>query len=377
MADALKAIWSARVAVEGGDLPQLQEILRLNPELLGFSINGQPGFRGLMHIAAGCGNMEVCEFLRAQGQPVDEEAPGEAYVTPLTEAASNGHAAAVSWLLNQSARVDGSPKSPVNPLLNAVRFGHLDVVNLLLNADADVNRMHDNLNQTAADLAKVWGHSEILQRLTDHGGVPVTGAHGDWPRLFAAGVGAYVADTAGEVLSPVYGWNIDGDEVTLRLCNVDGKWRYKLAFTMGLSKVKSRVELFIGVTANWPISRSAELADDPVSFPMRLLHLLSQHVINGGAMHEGFCLRKGDALAGGIVWPPGCAAVVAVDHVWSGEKHSDALEGVGEDSSDVQLLLLVPVDDAKLNSLSTESQLLSFAKKKRSSRWNAVALPFD
>lgn len=53
MADALKAIWSARVAVEGGDLPQLQEILRLNPELLGFSINGQPGFRGLMHIAAG------------------------------------------------------------------------------------------------------------------------------------------------------------------------------------------------------------------------------------------------------------------------------------------------------------------------------------
>ena len=53
MADALKAVWSARVAVEGRDLPQLQEILRLNPELLGFSINGQPGFRGLMHIAAG------------------------------------------------------------------------------------------------------------------------------------------------------------------------------------------------------------------------------------------------------------------------------------------------------------------------------------
>ncbi|MDF5937320.1 ankyrin repeat domain-containing protein [Pseudomonas aeruginosa] len=101
MPNTAKAMWNARVAIEQNDPDQLRAMLAQQPELATLSINTQPGYRNLMHIAAASGNLAICSYLHGAGVAMDTPAPRESRVTPLTEAAGSGRLAIVDWLLQQ------------------------------------------------------------------------------------------------------------------------------------------------------------------------------------------------------------------------------------------------------------------------------------
>lgn len=373
MTNAAKAMWNARVAIEQDDLDQLKSILAQQPELATLSINTEPGYRSLMHIAAASGNLEACAYLRDMGVALDEPAQRESRVTPLTEAAGSGKLATTTWLLQQGARVDGAPDAVANPLLNAVRFGHLDVATHLLQAGADVNRLHANLHQTPLDLAKVWKHVELQQLLQGHGGKAMLDGAIDWSIEHLGAIGDYVSETAGQVLPIAYSHDVLGHSVALRIANVENKWRYKLLFTLGLADFKPRTELFFCLTDNWPVSASAALSDAPLSFPMKLLLNLAGKVVAGAGIEEGLVVTAQSELASPLAWPKGIGAVVVVDYIWNPQGAADN-EAI---SDPVKLLMLVPVADTKLDSIATPAKLAKFVEKKRTARWNAIALPYE
>ncbi|MFK3775212.1 ankyrin repeat domain-containing protein [Pseudomonas sp. NPDC089406] len=373
MSNAATAVWNARVAIEQHDLGQLQQILAPQPELATLSINTEPGYRSLMHIAAASGNLEACLYLRELGVAVDAAARREARATPLGEAAASGQLATVTWLMQQGARVDGAPEAVANPLLNAVRFGHLSVAEQLLQAGADVNRLHANLHQTPLDLAKVWKHVELQQLLQRSGAQAMLDNSIDWSTQHLGAIGHYVSQTAGPVLPIAYCHDVQGHAVQLRLANVENKWRYKLLFTLGLADFEPRTELFFCLTDNWPVSASAAQSGAPLSFPMKLLLSLAGHVVGGASIEEGLVLTTQSELASTLAWPKGIGAVVVVDYVWNPQGAADS-EAI---SDPVKLLMLVPVADSKLGSIATAAKLAKFVETKRSARWNAIALPFE
>lgn len=369
MTNTAKAMWDARVAIEQNDLDQLKAMLAQQPELATLSINTQPGYRNLMHIAAASGNPAICAYLHAAGVALDAPAPRESRVTPLTEAAGSGQLATVDWLLQQGARVDGDPQAVANPLLNACRFGHHEVAARLLQAGADVNRLHANLHQTPLDLALVWKHAELQTLLEEHGGQAIVSHNPDWSQQHLGAIADYVHTTAGPVLPLAYRYAFDGREVALRIANVENKWRYKLLFTLGLADFAPATELFVCLTDNWPVSASAQACDASVSFPMRLLHNAARTVVAGTPIEQGLLVTPDSDLAAGLTWPEQVAAMLVVDYLWNPQGQAQPID------DPVKLLMFVPL--ATLDGVDTPAKLAKLVEKKRKARWNAIALPFE
>ena len=229
----------------------------------------------------------------SHGADSDEVAPREAYITPFMEAATSGNVEVMNFLLEKGARIDGDPRCPSNPLLNAVRFGHYDAVIFLIKKGCDVNRLHENLNQTAVDLSQVWGHENIYWALVDHGGVRALGENIDWVNYSSGGVGFYIEETLGDVFSPVYKREIDGRSISLRFANIENKKRYKLLYTMGLSGEVPKIELMCCTSFNWPVNESVAVANDFISFPMRVLNFLASRHMHDEEIFRGFiCVDK-------------------------------------------------------------------------------------
>ena len=219
----MKYLFDARNFIEKKNFDALMKLFDEHAEIINMPINGQPGYAKLLHLAAEFGNIGVCEFLISHGADPDEAAPREAYITPFMAAATSGNVEVMNFLLEKGARIDGDPRCPSNPLLNAVRFGHCDAVVFLIKNGCEVNRLHENLSQTAVDLAQVWGYKSICRALVDHGGVRALGENIDWVNYSSGGVGFYIEETLGDVFSPVYKREIDGRSISLRFANIENK----------------------------------------------------------------------------------------------------------------------------------------------------------
>ncbi|XP_043194279.1 ankyrin repeat domain-containing protein 16-like [Amphibalanus amphitrite] len=181
---------AAQVAARAGHLPVLELLLRAEPRLM--ETRSRTG-RTLLHTAAFAGHEAVVSRLLAD--PAQSADPADSSgVTPLMDAARAGHPALVSRLLAAGAdpaRRDRLGRSPLHaaaqtgcvrtarlfaqlvtapaadgstPLHAAAREGHMAVCELLLERGAR-RAARDSHGRTAADVARIHGHTQLAERL--------------------------------------------------------------------------------------------------------------------------------------------------------------------------------------------------------------------
>ncbi|XP_026219809.1 LOW QUALITY PROTEIN: ankyrin repeat domain-containing protein 16 [Anabas testudineus] len=85
----------------------------------------------LLHYAARHGHLDTVEYL-TKGVGMEVEVRNNDYKRPLHEAASMGHCACVSYLLQEGAKVDSLKKADWTPLMMACTRRNLDVIQELL-----------------------------------------------------------------------------------------------------------------------------------------------------------------------------------------------------------------------------------------------------
>jgi len=111
----------------------------------------------------------IAETLRMKGLPTDDaDAVGR---SPLHEAAGNGDAALVSWLLKYSPNLERKDMQGRTPLFSAVLGTHLGVVELLLVAGSDPNT-RDNFQDSPLMGACNKGNDDIARLLLEKGADP-------------------------------------------------------------------------------------------------------------------------------------------------------------------------------------------------------------
>lgn len=89
--------------------------------------------------------------------------------TAFSKACWNGRLEVIKYLLEQGADINARAGDLVTPLHQAARQGQLETVKFLLNNGAD-KTLKDNKGQTASDMAKTAGHTEVVRTITDHSG---------------------------------------------------------------------------------------------------------------------------------------------------------------------------------------------------------------
>ncbi|XP_061617684.1 ankyrin repeat domain-containing protein 16 [Phyllopteryx taeniolatus] len=90
----------------------------------------------LIHYAARHGHLDILEFIIKE-VGTDMEVYNNDYKRPLHEAASMGHQACVSYLLQEGAKVDSLKKADWTPLMMACTRRNLDMIRELMEHSAD------------------------------------------------------------------------------------------------------------------------------------------------------------------------------------------------------------------------------------------------
>jgi ankyrin repeat protein len=106
-------------------------------------------------LAALKGLTELCQQLIARGADVNK--PGW---TPLHYAATNGHLAVMSLLLEEHAYIDAASPNETTPLMMAAHYGTPEAVKLLLEAGADPSLSNDQ-GLSAVDFAQRAGRADV------------------------------------------------------------------------------------------------------------------------------------------------------------------------------------------------------------------------
>jgi hypothetical protein len=121
----------------------------------------------MLRDAADRGDVAEIERLIAAG--ADPNAfEGTSGLTPLQQAASNGHVAAIAVLLKAGARVDGADNGGVTPLMFAARRARSAAIAALVAAGADVHRT-TNYGNTALHYASWYGQVDAARVLLEAG----------------------------------------------------------------------------------------------------------------------------------------------------------------------------------------------------------------
>jgi hypothetical protein len=130
--------------------------------------------------AAESGNVaEIERQIAAGADPNVNEGTGK--WTPLQEAASSGHVAAIAALLKAGARVDGADSTGNTPLMLAAWKGHTAAIDALVAAGADSHRANKHGN-TALQWASSFGELDAARVLLEAGArTDVCNRHGDRP----------------------------------------------------------------------------------------------------------------------------------------------------------------------------------------------------
>ena len=143
-----------------------------HPEMLDFLLNQGAWVDGENKItitpltqAARNGHVGMAASLLNHGASVQTGRPYE----PLSEAARAGNTEIIGMLLKRNAMVDGDiSKSEGRPLERAASAGHLEAVKQLLTAGAKIN-LQNYLQETALHSAAENGHEEVVRYLLAQG----------------------------------------------------------------------------------------------------------------------------------------------------------------------------------------------------------------
>ncbi|OJD21123.1 hypothetical protein ACJ73_07539 [Blastomyces percursus] len=151
--------------------------------------------RAPLHYMALTGMADLTDILLAEG--VNSDAYRGFYATPLQAAGAMGHLEVTKRLIEQGADVHIDEGGYGNALRLATKGGHAEIVELLLEKGADVNaygpllrdaagkghadlvkrllqigqdpNTHDEIAGTALQLARTFGHSEVVDLLLENG----------------------------------------------------------------------------------------------------------------------------------------------------------------------------------------------------------------
>ena len=115
------------------------------------------------------GQRRIAELILSKGVDVDEVF--EYGHTALTDAAQNGSAEGVGFLIDHGAKINGRGYGGATALCRAAQFGHRDAVKVLIAKGADVNLADDEGNTPLHGAARN-GYVEIVRLLLDAGADP-------------------------------------------------------------------------------------------------------------------------------------------------------------------------------------------------------------
>ncbi|PAA70004.1 hypothetical protein BOX15_Mlig002485g2 [Macrostomum lignano] len=157
---------SLMLAALRGNVSQIVQLKNCTDVDLPIDIDGRP--YTALHAAASHGHLAaVTALLEAQADANGgvSASTGCRYPTPIYWAAMGGHEATVEALLLAQADPDLPDQDGQTPLYVAVTFRHLSVVKLLISAQANVN-FKDDVETTALHLAVSRGYTEIVAAIS-------------------------------------------------------------------------------------------------------------------------------------------------------------------------------------------------------------------
>jgi hypothetical protein len=351
-------------AIDDGNFAVFHKLLTENPNLVNMQVySGTVVSRSLLHCTANAGNKEMCMYLIDHG--ININVLDYSFMTPLFYLAHKGELALVKEFISKGAWVDGESRGVSTPLIYASMEGHFEVVDYLIKCGADMNRLHQNMNRTALEIATAYRQEKVSELLKLNGALK---AHEEFDLSTerAAGVLWEIHHDAGWVLSSKF----SKDSIDVRTALLKEDKKHKLLFTIGMFQQIPRGELMMCVPYDWPANKQLLQENNHASFPMQLLLALAEHRLAGNDMYDGYFVEKQDEKWNHLAWPENIDAFIVVNYQFGNEPEPEKTDET------VTLFLLVPIKYPK-SGRPKAKKLAERLEKKRCAKWARNALKYD
>lgn len=151
-----------RIVAERGDEQRVKKHLQERPNV--DAKDNICGRTALIFAAAG-GHHDIVKMLLDEGAKVDTADDDNS--TPLMGAAYHGHEQTVRLLLDAGADVDAANVNDWTALIMAAKSGRDQTVRVLLGAGADREKRTYGSKQTAEQIARENGHTDVADMIRD------------------------------------------------------------------------------------------------------------------------------------------------------------------------------------------------------------------
>lgn len=229
--------------------------------------------------AAEKGYYEICNILINYGADVNYTKDNQTY--PLKGACESNDINIAKLLIEHGADINGNEIVCYPAISTACRKGHFEIVKYLIECGADVNRIVIGSGFTPLDIAIMWGQTNLIKILKEHGAITNIQRDYEWSQEVGGGISAHIDYYLGRVV-PVK-FNIMPNNVFNRISYVN-KDNNILLYSIGNYQfMKHPTEFIMVLPVGWnPYSKS-----EYSMLPYKIMQYLSQNIMNGHEFHDG------------------------------------------------------------------------------------------